>query len=230
MAQYERRIEFNQPGGGRSLVITNLLIANALVFILQLISQEMAGPRQWPLVDKWFSLMPVVQNTQWQFPPFMPWQLLSYGFLHSSGNYFHILFNMFILWSFGKPLAQDFGERRFLFYYLTCVFGAGLLHLVMPYVGFPAVPVVGASGGVYGLLLAFGWRYPHTQIMLLIPPIPLKARTAVLLFGGFELVLGLTGTRTGIAHFAHLGGLLTGVLLLLYWRGKLPLKPKRLLP
>jgi membrane associated rhomboid family serine protease len=228
MAPSEHRIRFQQGGGGLSPVILNLLIANGIFFLLQLVSEHLAGPRQWPLIERWLSLWPLFNNTAYEMFPFRPWQLLSYGFLH--GGIGHIAINMLVLWMFGSPVAADLGERRFLIYYLLCVIGAGICHLLVPLIGVPAGPVVGASGGTMGLLLAFGWRFPNTQIMLLIPPIPMKARVAVFVFGAMELFYGFSGLRTGVAHFAHLGGLFTGILILAYWRGKLPFKPKRLLP
>lgn len=234
MAPYERRIQFQSRSGGTPSVIINLLIANILFFALQLISAQRAGPHptEFPLIDAWFSLWPLEATSPYpgQLPHFYPWQLLTYGFLHSTQSFAHIILNMFVLWMFGSPVAHDFGTRRFLTYYLLCIVGAGLTQLLMPFVGYDAAPVVGASGGTFGLLLAYGWRFPHNRIMLLFPPIPMKARTAVIVFGCMELFFGATGLRTGIAHFAHLGGLVTGILLLAYWRGKLPVKPSERLP
>lgn len=228
MAQPGHRIQFNRPGSGGSSAVLNLLIANGVFFVLQLISQsETPSTQPYSLVDQWLSLMPLPGTSPYQLPPFYPWQLLTYGFLH--GSFPHILINMFVLWTFGTPVAKDLGERRFLVYYLICIVGAGVCQLLMPFVMGDGVPVVGASGGTFGVLLAFGWRYPQAQIMLLFPPIPMKARTAVVVFGAMELYFGVTGLRTGIAHFAHLGGLVTGIVMLLYWRGKLPLKPKDIL-
>ena len=155
---------------------------------------------------------------------FMPWQLVSYGFLHA--GMFHLMFNMLVLYMFGAPLEHTWGPRRFLTYFLVCVAGAGLCQLVvvswslaqggMPY------PTLGASGGVYGVLLAFGMLFPNHRVMLLIPPIPMKARTLVIAMGVIELIAGISGTRSGVAHFAHLGGMLFGWLLIQQWRGRPP--------
>lgn len=123
------------------------------------------------------------------------------------------------------------GPRRHLLYVLTGIVGAGLIQLVvatMAAQGGEPYPTVGASGGVFGVLLAFGMAFPNRQVMLLIPPIPMKARTLVVVYGIVELVLGVSGTRTGIAHFAHLGGMLFGFLLLQYWRGRWPFERRRL--
>lgn len=149
-------------------------------------------------------------------PQFHVWQLVSYGFLH--GGLLHIALNMYALWLFGTPLEQRWGSGPFLAFYLSCVIGAALTHLVvaefMLMRGYPAYPVIGASGGVFGLLLAFGYLYPRVQLMLLIPPIPIEARWFVIGYGAIELFAGVTGTESGVAHFAHLGGMLTGYLLL----------------
>lgn len=158
---------------------------------------------------------------------FEPWQLLSYGFIH--GSLPHLAVNMLGLWMFGTVLERTLGSGPFLRYYLGCVLGAGLLQLLVATQASEPYPTVGASGGLYGLLLAYGLLFPHHRILLLFPPIPLPARFAVVLFAALELLLGISGTASGIAHFAHLGGLITGLLILQYWRGRLPFKPKRVL-
>jgi len=153
-------------------------------------------------------------------PQFWPWQLLTYGFLHA--GVLHIVLNMYALWLFGSRLEYLWGGRRFAAYYLACVVGAALVQLVVSEInlaqGGVAYPVLGASGGVFGILLAFGLTFPETRLMLLIPPIPIKAKWFVLIYGVIELVAGVTGTLEGIAHFAHLGGMLTGLILLYRWR------------
>ena len=152
-------------------------------------------------------------------------KLLTYGFLH--GGLGHLFFNMLALFMFGAPLEQTWGEKRFLTYYLVCVIGAGLCQLLVTAWAGEYGPVLGASGGVFGLLLAYGMLFPNQRVMLLFPPIPMKARTFVIVFGLMELVLGFTGWQPGVAHFAHLGGMLFGWLLIRYWRGQPPFgKPK----
>jgi membrane associated rhomboid family serine protease len=157
-------------------------------------------------------------------PQFQPWQLVSYSFLH--GGLFHLLLNMYALWLFGSRIEMAWGSKAFGIYYFVCVIGAGLVQLL---ISSQAVsegdiyPTVGASGGVFGLLLAFGLTFPNERLMLLFPPIILKAKWFVVLYAAVELYAGVTGTLAGIAHFAHLGGMLFGYLLLLYW-GKHPLK------
>ncbi|HNP35655.1 MAG TPA: rhomboid family intramembrane serine protease [Woeseiaceae bacterium] len=147
--------------------------------------------------------------------PFMPWQLLTYGFLH--GNVMHIAFNMFALWMFGRELEMLMGPRRFLTYYLTCVVGAGLVQLLVAQAQGGLYPTIGASGGVFGILLAFGMTFPNRMIVLLFPPIPMKAKYFVIIYGVLELYLGVANRAPGVAHFAHLGGMLFGFILLKYW-------------
>lgn len=159
---------------------------------------------------------------------FQPWQLVTYGFLH--GDLLHLLFNLFALYMFGGPVERTLGARPFLTYYVACVMGAAVAQLAALGTDLPSEqfhPTVGASGGVYGLLLAFGLLFPKQIIMLLIPPVPMPAWLFVIVFGLVELYLGLSRAQSPIAHFAHLGGMVAGFLLLQYWRGKLPIKPKR---
>jgi membrane associated rhomboid family serine protease len=127
------------------------------------------------------------------------------------------------LWMLGAQVEQVFGSRRYLQFYLVAVVSAAVVQLaVMHFVLTDPAPTVGASGGVFGLLLAYGMLFPNRTVMLLIPPIPMKARTFVFVYGGIELGLGLMSPGGGVAHFAHLGGLAGGWLLLQYWRGRWP--------
>jgi membrane associated rhomboid family serine protease len=187
-------------------IIFILLIVNGLVFALQ----QMAQFDQ-PLLFN-FALWPLGQT----FPSFKPWQLLTYGFMH--GGLGHIAFNMFMLWMFGRELELVYGARRFLTYYLTCVVGAGVVQLIVAAMQGGVYPTVGASGGVFGLLLLFGMTFPNRMIMLLFPPIPMKAKYMVIVFGLLELYLGISGQAPGIANFAHLGGMLFGFILIQRWR------------
>ncbi|MBN8265754.1 MAG: rhomboid family intramembrane serine protease, partial [Xanthomonadales bacterium] len=164
-----------------------------------------------------------------ELPVFMPWQLVTYAFLHGGLN--HIAFNMLALVMFGSPLEYQWGARRYLLYYAVSVIGAGLCQLALASwsvaQGSDIYPTVGASGGVFGLLLAYGMLFPNHRVMLLFPPIPMKARTLVIVYGAIELLLGFTGLQPGVAHFAHLGGMLFGWLLLRYWRRPRPPRPPR---
>jgi len=168
-----------------------------------------------------FALWPPAQINHPQIPHFELWQVLTYGFLH--GNIWHLAFNMLGLWMLGRDVERALGSRRYLQYYLSCVVTAALAQLaVMSLTNAPPYPTVGASGGVFGVLLAFGMLFPRRIVMLLIPPIPLPARWFVIIYGLIELFLGVTGTQSGVAHFAHLGGLAGGFFLLQYWRRRWP--------
>ncbi|MCP4299668.1 MAG: rhomboid family intramembrane serine protease [Gammaproteobacteria bacterium] len=185
-------------------VIFALLIANGLVFALQQMNAEFMYIN--------FALWPATDPRS----PFMPWQLLTYGFLHGSTT--HIFFNMFGLWMFGRDLEQFMGSQRFLIYFLVCVVGAGIVQLVVAGMQGGLYPTVGASGGVFGILLAYGLTFPNRIVVPLFPPIPMRAITFVIVYGLLELYLGLSGGAPGIANFAHLGGMLFGFLLIQYWR------------
>jgi membrane associated rhomboid family serine protease len=169
----------------------------------------------------WFALWPLDASAV--FGPevaFAPWQLVTYGFLH--GGLSHIFFNMFAIYMFGSALEQFLGTRAYLILYFVSVVTAGLTQLgVNELLGSP-YPTLGASGGVFGLLLAFGMYFPRQRIMLLFPPIPMPAWVAVTAYGALELYLGVTGTQAGVAHFAHLGGMLGAFLLIQQRRGKPP--------
>jgi membrane associated rhomboid family serine protease len=188
-----------------------LLIANVAVFLLQ-----SAGGA--PL-EEWFALWPLDHG-------FAIWQLVTYAFLH--GGIGHIFFNMLALYMFGSDIERLFGSRYFLIYYFACVVSAALCQLLVTSVmGAPPFPTIGASGGVYGLLLAFGMYFPRRMVMLIFPPIPMQARFFVILFGALELVFGVTGTDAGVAHFAHLGGMLGGWIVIQYRRRGFPFTRRR---
>lgn len=200
-------------------VVKALLIANGAMFVAEMIS---GGPlirwlALWPLGPSYASYAASAGDQFW------PWQVVTYAFLH--GGVLHLLLNLYALWMFGARLEGAWGSRVFAFYYLTCVIGAALVQLVIA--GLAAkqgavYPTIGASGGVFGLLLAFGLRYPDEIILLMFPPVALKAKWFVLVYGAIELWAGVTGTLAGVAHFAHLGGMLAGYLLLRYWGGHPP--------
>lgn len=147
-------------------------------------------------------------------PPFYLWQVLTYSFLH--GGWAHIFFNMYALFLFGSVLERLWGWQRFCCYYFLCVLGAAVTQLIVTYGGH--TPTVGASGGVFGLLLAFGVFFPRTRLQLFFPPVALEARWFVLIYGLIELGLGITRANSGIAHFAHLGGMVFGLPLVWYWK------------
>jgi len=146
---------------------------------------------------------------------FLPWQLVTYMFLHA--DLYHIFFNLFALWIFGQALEQLWGTKRFLMYYFLTGIGAGIIQLFVS-----SGSTIGASGAVFGILLGFGMMYPDRKIMLLFPPIPIKAKYFVGFYGALELFNGLTRVDSGVAHFAHLGGLLVGFILIKFWGLKKP--------
>jgi len=156
---------------------------------------------------------------------FMPWQLLTYAFLH--GDFMHLFFNMFGLWMFGAEMERLWGQYRYGYFLLASVLTAAATQLVITYLMGSYAPTIGISGGIFGLLLAFGMLFPNRTIMPLFPPIPMKARTFVAVFGGIELLMGLARSNGGVAHFAHLGGMLGGWLMIRYWRGQAPFSRKR---
>ena len=204
----------------QSPAVFNLLIANTVAYLATMLlsSDTLYGL---------FALFPI------ESPFFKIWQPVTYMFLH--GGFSHLFFNMFALWMFGRSLEAEIGSQRFLTYYLVCGIGAALLQLgvgaieynyaVSHYGEFSRaaidllrVPTVGASGAVFGLLLAFGVMHPNATIVLLIPPIPMKAKWFVIIYGLLELFFGMAGLQSGVAHFAHVGGMLWGFLLLWYWK------------
>ena len=164
-------------------------------------------------LDLWLALWPLGSGR------FGPWQLLSYAFLHA--DLLHLFFNMLGLWMFGSELERLWGQKRFIHMMLAGTLAAALVQLLFNAVVGSPVPTVGASGALFGLLLSYGVLFPNRTIMPLFPPIPMKARTFVIVFGALELLMGVSGS-SGVAHFAHLGGMLGAWLLLLYWRGRLP--------
>jgi membrane associated rhomboid family serine protease len=190
-------------------VSRNILVACVAGFLLQnwVAPGLVESLALWPLHD-----LPVL-------PSFQPWQLVTYAFLH--GDFMHLFLNMFALYMFGSAIEQLMGPRRFLTYYMVCVASAALAQLLVQHLvgGFPR-PTVGASGGVFGLLLAYGLAFPRQKLMLIFPPIPMPAWLFVTLYGLLELYLGFASRTSNVAHFAHLGGMAGGLALILYWRLK----------
>jgi membrane associated rhomboid family serine protease len=195
-----------------------LLVANILVFLLQQAQPELmlAKFALWPLgpheLDRLHDGSTISVG-------FEVWQLVTYAFLH--GNFMHIAFNMIALWSIGGQVELALGTQRFIVYYLVCVLGAAAAQLATVALMSPAdlYPTLGASGGVFGVLIAFAYLFPQARIMIMVP-IPIPARLAAIGYLAIEFFLGVTGQQSGVAHFAHLGGALIGFLLLLYWRSR----------
>jgi len=183
-----------------------LILINVAVFCLDVALNQM--------LTAYMALWPV------QSPFFMPWQVGTYAFLH--GSITHLFFNMFGIWMFGGELERIWGPRRYMHFFAASVLTAAAAQLIISMLAGSPNPTVGASGGLFGLLLAFGMMFPNRIIVPLIPPIPMKAKVFVAIYGGIELFFGVTGTASGVAHFAHLGGMLGGWLMLRYWRGQPP--------
>ena len=205
-------------------VVKNLIIINAIFFLATNILPEDISNLIVGKLGLFF----------WESPLFMPYQLVTHMFLH--GSFSHFFFNMFALWMFGIVVERDLGSKRFLSYYMITGIGAALIHMLAIWYEISNLELsreaiesivntvtIGASGAGFGVLLAFGMLHPNSTIMLLIPPIPIKAKYFVIIYGLLELGLGLADYGGNIAHFAHLGGLLWGYVLLRWWktRGKI---------
>ena len=211
----------NNPLQNIPVVTRNLLYVNILMFIATLINPSF-------MKDTFAMAFPLSTDFRW-------WQPITHMFMHD--GFWHIFFNMYSLVMFGMVVERALGTKRFIWFYLITGLGAVLLHtgveflqvkqLLKEYAGVPAqtiynsIPhVLGASGAVYGVLVAFAMLYPEAKLTLIFPPITLDAKWWVIIFIGIELFTGVTGTQMGVAHFAHLGGALFGWLLIRYWRKK----------
>ncbi len=221
---YKKRI-----GGGLNVqsIVVSLIIINVVVFLLSEVA-HIPVPRgllnalvsrgktelafifqRYGLFITVFSLFPLlIRQYGWA------WQVFTYMFLH--GSLLHIFFNMYALILFGRPLEQRWGKGEFLKFYLFTGVGAGIVTFLWNLVSSPLIPTIGASGAIFGIVLAFGLEFPET-VLLLFFIIPVRARYAALIFGGIELAMIATGSMRGIGHFTHLAGLLFGYLYYL-WR------------
>jgi membrane associated rhomboid family serine protease len=194
-------------------VVKNLLIINGLVFA----AMNLVGFEYQDMIYDWFALH------HWGSQYFKIWQIVTHMFMH--GNFAHLFSNMFALWMFGSVLENRFGGKRFLNFYIICGIGASLLHLgVITYElhalnrAFTNEATVGASGAVFGLLFAFGYLFPNTELYMYFIPIPIKAKYFVAGYAFFELYAGVQQSAgDNIAHFAHLGGMLVAFILLKIW-------------
>jgi membrane associated rhomboid family serine protease len=202
--------------GNLTDVVKNLLILNVIMFIGGSILMNTFGSSG--------DMLALHYNSS-EFPDrygnyFEPYQIITHMFMHA--NLTHLFFNMFAVFMFGPILETTWGSKRFLIYYFFTAFGALALHTLVNYLtynSFQEMPgVLGASGAVFGLLLGFGVYYPNNVIQLLIPPIPIKAKYFVMIYAALELYLGFSNYDTGIAHFAHLGGALFGLIMIWGWR------------
>lgn len=182
--------------------VRTLLIINVVIFLLQ----NMA-----PVFTAYLSLWPLGH------PYFEPYQLFTYMFAH--GSLSHIFFNMFAFASFAPILEQYWGDKKFLFFYIATGIGAALIYALVNYFFFPgqAGPMLGASGALYGILMAFGMLFPDLELMLLFPPIPIKAKYMVFLMGFLTYALDRSGT---VAHLAHFGGAFVAFIIIRFWRSQ----------
>ena len=188
--------------------VKNLLIANMLVFLAMSLLPVFHAFAERYFCLYWFG------NGR-----FYPWQFITYMFLHA--DFRHLFFNMFTLWMFGRTFEYEVGTKRFLVYYFVCGVGAALMQLGVAWLtGEYGIVLLGASGAIYGLLLAFGIMHPNERMLIFPLPVPVKAIWTVIGFGVIELLLGATGLEQGVAHFAHIGGMFWGWLLLVYWKRK----------
>jgi membrane associated rhomboid family serine protease len=196
-----------------------LLGVNIVVFLLQQVAgeQALAYFALWPLGPPHLERL---SNGSVVSVSFEIWQLVTYSFLH--GGVSHIAFNMLALWMFGGPVENALGARQYTLYYFACVLGAAFAQLATVALLKPDdfYPTLGASGGVFGLLLAFAYLYPQAKVFLFFIPVPVPARLAVIGYLVLELFFGVTGRQADVAHFAHLGGALIGFLLILFWRSR----------
>ncbi len=193
-------------------VTTALILSNVVLYLAQMLfGSELLF---------WFALWPLGIDPRFGVS-FEIWQPVTYAFLH--GGLWHLFVNMFAVFMFGGEIERLFGSRRYLLFYTVCVLTAAAAQLIVASMAVgPPYPTIGASGGVFGILLAFGMSFPHRRVMLMFPPIPMPAWLFVTLYGVFELYMGVTGAAPGVAHFAHLGGMVGGLAVILWMRSQRP--------
>ena len=183
--------------------VKQIILINVCMLVLTMLND--------PLMSRWFALNPITFI-------YKPWQLVTYMFMH--GGIGHLFFNMYTLYIFGSVLENIWGTKKFLTFYFVTGVGAALVHILVQHLTGDFALTVGASGAIYGILMGYAMLYPDSVLTLIIPPISMKAKWFVLVFAGIELLLGVTGTQAGVAHFAHLGGLIFAFLLIMYWKKK----------
>lgn len=187
------------------IVTRNLLIINVLAYLAKTVL-ELDGTD----IVNWGGLHFVASSD------FHLFQFVTYQFLH--GSFAHLFFNMFALWMFGCVIENVWGPRKFLFYYIFCGIGAGICQELVQLITFSASSTIGASGAVYAILLAFGMTFPNERIFIFPLPIPIKAKWFVMIYAAIEFFTAFTSYNDGVAHMAHIGGMLFGFLLIIYWR------------
>ena len=203
--------------------VKNIIIINALIMIMTALNENF-------MYEKFALFYPTSPFFHW-------WQPVTHMFMH--GGFWHLFFNMYTLYIFGSVLERVWGTRKFLVFYFVTGLGAALIHTGVEWIQMQSwlgqaaegsaaalssihalkmTPTVGASGAIYGVLMGYAMLYPDSVLSLIFPPVSMKAKWFVLIFAAIELLTGVTGTGGGIAHFAHLGGLIFGYLLILYWK------------
>ena len=222
-------------------VIRGIIIANVIIYI----AQVTIGPSfhlterllLYPIMPTHLYEILVAQNAIEPGEKFQVYQLITHMFAHSPTMIFHILFNMFTLWMFGSLLENVWGSKRFFNFYMICGIGAALFHLAIQYFRCEQLlqavesnsqagvtkymgalsPALGASGAIMGVMVAFGYLFPNTPLYIMFIPIPIKAKWAILGFAAYDLFGGAVGVGDNVAHWAHLGGALVGIILVVYW-------------
>lgn len=203
--------------------VKNIIIINVLVMVMMALNETF-------MLEKFALFYPTSPFFHW-------WQPVTHMFLH--GGFGHLFFNMYALFIFGSVLERVWGTKKFLLFYFVTGVGAAAVHIGVQWIQMQALmnsvgegsmaavqaihnlkmtPTVGASGAIYGVLMGYAMLYPDSVLTLIFPPVSLKAKWFVLIFAAIELALGVFGTRAGIAHFAHLGGLIFGFVLIMYWK------------
>lgn len=219
---------YENRGGFMSRVpvaVKNIIIINILVMVMTYLNETL-------MVEKFALFYPTSPFFHW-------WQPVTHMFMH--GGFWHILFNMYTLYIFGSALERVWGPKKFLIFYFVTGIGAAAIHTGVEWIQMQnwitqaaegsqsalvsihqlkMTPTLGASGAIYGVLMGYALLYPDSMLVLFFPPIPIKAKWMVLIFAAIELVTGVTGTGGGIAHFAHLGGLIFGFILIRFWKKK----------
>ena len=225
---YYDRNDSSSGGGFLSSLPTvtkNLIIINVLVFVMTLLRKQF-------MFESFALFYPTSPYFHW-------WQYITHMFMH--GGFWHIFFNMYTLLIFGCVVERIIGSKKFLIFYFVCGLGAAALHTGVEYLQATSymnaladgslqaaesyarlkmTPTVGASGAIYGIILAYAMLFPQSRLTLIFPPVSMSAKWMVIIFAAIELLTGVTGTADGVAHFAHLGGMLFGWMLIKYWRKK----------
>ena len=221
---------YSYDNGGRRGFMSNVPVAVKNIIIINVLVMIMTSLNENFMYEKFALFYPTSPFFHW-------WQPVTHMFMH--GGFFHLFFNMYTLYFFGRVLEERWGAKKFLIFYFVTGLGAALVHTGVEYLqmntwmsqvaegsmaaqakihALKMTPTVGASGAIYGVLMGFAMLYPDALMSLVFPPVTMKAKWFVLIFAAIELLTGVTGTGGGIAHFAHLGGLIFGYILIIYWK------------